>query len=98
LINCCERVGRVIDDALRSASKAGIETSTEADVKFKRVIKVLSDYEKKYHSNETVGAGRMATESAMESLMILNTLKEKVRAREVFEWALLRQRLVLIEY
>jgi hypothetical protein len=53
-----------------------------ADVKFKRAIEVLSDFEKKYHSGETV-ARRMATEN-LKFPTILNTLKEKLCARKVF--------------
>ncbi|KAH9984234.1 hypothetical protein BJV77DRAFT_1038622, partial [Russula vinacea] len=66
---------QAVDDALKSASEAGIETSTEADEKFERAIE-------RYHSKETV-ARRMATENLMESPTILNTLKEKLRARKV---------------
>ena len=47
-----------------------------ADVKFKRAIEVLSDFEKKYHYGETV-ARRMATEN-LKFPTILNTLKEKL--------------------
>ena len=52
-------------------------------MKFKRAIEILSYFEKKYHSIETV-ARRMAAENLMESSTILNTLKEKLRARKVF--------------
>ena len=57
---------------------------TEADKKFERAIDVLSSYEKRYHSKVTV-ASRMATENLMKSPTILNTLKEKLRARQVFK-------------
>ena len=53
-----------------------------ADVKFKRAIEVLSDFEKKYHYGETV-ARRMATEN-LKFPTILNTLKAKLCARKVF--------------
>jgi hypothetical protein len=84
LINCYESASQAVDGALTSASEAGIETSTEADEKFKQAIKVMSSYEKTYHSKETV-ARRMATEIQMESPLILTTLKEKLRARKVFK-------------
>jgi hypothetical protein len=84
LINSYESACQAVDDALKSASEAGIEASTEADEKFKRAIQVLSYYEKTYHSKETV-ARRMATENLMELPTILNTLKEKLRARMVFK-------------
>ena len=84
MINCYESAGQAVDDALKSASEAGIEKSTGADEKFKRAIIVLSYYEKAYHSKETV-ARRMATENLMEPPTILNTLKEKLRARQVFK-------------
>ena len=84
MINCYESASRVVDDALKSASEAGIQTSTEADEKFKRAIDVLSFYEKWYYS-EAIVDRRMATENLMEFPTILNTLKEKLCARKVFK-------------
>jgi hypothetical protein len=87
LINYYESACQAIDDALKSASEAGIEKSTEADKihkKFKRAIDVLRYHEKTYHPKETV-ARRMATGNLMGPPTILNTLKEKLRARQVFK-------------
>ena len=78
MINCYKSAGQAVDDAVKSASEAGIESSTEADEKFKRAIQVLSSYEKRYYFKKTVA--RM-----MEPPTILNMLEEKLRARQVFK-------------
>jgi hypothetical protein len=69
---------------LESATKpeAQKKISKEVDGKFKEAINALSDYEKRYHSSETV-VERMATAEAKDksSLTILNKLKGKLRVR-----------------
>lgn len=77
-------VFQVVGDALESATEpeAQKKISKEADEKFKEAINALSEYEKRYHSNETV-VKRMATAEAKDksSLTILNKLKVKLRVR-----------------
>ncbi|KAF8495549.1 hypothetical protein F5888DRAFT_564353 [Russula emetica] len=75
-------VFQVVGNALESATEpeAQKKISKEVDKKFKEAINALSDYEKSYHSNETV-VKRMATAEAKDksSLTILNKLKVKLR-------------------
>lgn len=75
-------VFQVVGNALESATEpeAQKKISKEVDEKFKEAINALSDYEKRYHSNETV-VKRMATAVAKDksSLTILNKLKGKLR-------------------
>jgi hypothetical protein len=84
LFNCYESVFQVVGNALESATEpeAQKRISKEADEKFKEAINALSDYEKRYHSNETI-VRRMATAEAKDksSLTILNKLKGKLRVR-----------------
>ncbi|KAI0276961.1 hypothetical protein BGY98DRAFT_662772 [Russula aff. rugulosa BPL654] len=75
-------VFQVVGNALESAAEpeAQKKISKEADEKIKEAINALSDYEKSYHSNETVFK-RMATAQAKDksSLTIMNKLKGKLR-------------------
>jgi hypothetical protein len=84
LFNCYESVFQVVGNALESATEpeAQKRISKEADENFKEAINALSDYEKRYHSNETI-VKRMATAEAKDksSLTILNKLKGKLRVR-----------------
>lgn len=84
MFNCYESVFQVVGNALESAAEpeAQKKISKEADEKIKEAINALSDYEKSYHSNETVFK-RMATAQAKDksSLTMLNKLKGKLRVR-----------------
>jgi flavin-dependent dehydrogenase len=76
---------QLVDDALMSAAQAGTKASKEADEAFKEAVNMLSDYERKYHSEfeETVSR-RMekAEKEDKSSLKVLNRLKETFRVRE----------------
>jgi hypothetical protein len=82
LFNCYDSVFQVVGNALESATESQKKISKQVDEKFKEAINALSDYEKRYHSNETV-VERMVTAEAKDksSLTILNKLKGKLRVR-----------------
>jgi len=84
LFNCYDSIFQVVGNALESAteSEAQKKISKEVDEIFKEAINALSDYEKRYRSNETV-VERMATAAAKDksSLTFLNKLKGKLRVR-----------------
>ncbi|KAI0287774.1 hypothetical protein BC826DRAFT_738977 [Russula brevipes] len=71
---------KLVDDALQFAADAGKKTSNEVDEKFARAINELSNYERAFHSRETI-AGKMEAAKSKDktSSTILNTLKEKLR-------------------
>jgi ribosomal protein S21 len=79
---------QVVDDALRSATKAEKKTLKDVDEKFKKAIDELSAYEKRHdHYNaEKPVAERMKTaeETDTSSLKFLNRLKETWQVREEF--------------
>lgn len=78
---------QVVDDALRSATKARKKTLKDADEDFKKAIDALSAYETRHHPNlETSVAKRMksAEEVDTSSLKFLNKLKESRRVRADF--------------
>jgi hypothetical protein len=84
-----ERVLKVVDDALYSATEAQKKTSKDADEKFKEAIDALSVYEAKYHCRKIV-AQKMekAEEGDKTSSKVLNRLKETFRVRGVCPFAL----------
>ena len=78
---------QVVDGALRSATEARKKTSKEADEEFKRAIVKLSDYEKKYHSRESVThVMAEAEEKDKSSSTVLEGVKQKFfRVREYLD-------------
>ncbi len=88
----------LVDDALKSATEAQTKTSNEADAKFQKAVKTLSDYERNSHrKNPVSNSGRVKTvEERMEeatvndksSSTILNRLKEEaVHVRGAYTFA-----------
>jgi len=78
---------QVVDDALRSATKAQKKTLKDVDENFKKAIDALSAYEKRHHPNaKTPVAERMKTAEEMDtsSLKLLSRLKENWRVSEEF--------------
>ena len=77
---------QVVDDTLRSASKAREGTSNDVDAKFKRAIDALNTYEKKYHSSESV-TQTMAEAEAVDKLSstVMDRRKEKTRVRKCLD-------------
>jgi hypothetical protein len=77
---------QVVDDALRSATKARKKTLKDVDENFKKAIDTLSAYELRHHRLETPVAERMKTaeEQDTSSLKFLNRLKESWQVREEF--------------
>ncbi len=77
----------LVDDALKSATKAVTKTSIEADEKFRKAVEILSDYEMECHPTVGVSNGgrvetvveRMvkAMENDNSTSTILDKLKEK---------------------
>ena len=93
-------VFQVVGNALESATEPGAQKkiSREADEKFKEAINALSDYEKRYHSNETVVKRMAAAETKdKSSLTILNKIKEKMRVRGFIKRPSLRHILILTD-
>ena len=83
MFNRSERVVQVVDDALQSAAETRSKKSKEADEKFKKAINALGDYEKIWHSRETVTEKMAAAEAKdKSSLTILNKMKGKLRVRK----------------
>jgi hypothetical protein len=83
------RLSEFVDDALKSATEAGKETSTEADEKFKMAIRMLIDYQIEYDGSmcqvsdvwERMARARENDESAST---ILNRLKARSGVRGAF--------------
>lgn len=74
-----------------SAAKAGMKTSKEADDAFKEAVRILSRYERKYHSESEVTVSERMEKAEGEdksSLKFLNRLKETFRVRESFQFPL----------
>jgi hypothetical protein len=70
---------QVVDDALRSTTKAQKKTLKDVDENFKKAIEALSAYEKEHHPKlNTNVAERMksAEETDTSSLKVLKGLKE----------------------
>jgi hypothetical protein len=84
MFNCFESVFQAVDDALESAAKTRNKKSKEADDKFNEAIKVLGDYEKRWHSKQIV-VTRMEEAEAKDksSFEISNIMKEKLRIKKV---------------
>jgi len=77
---------KLVDDALKAATEAGMKTSKEAEEKFSKAIESLKKYEGDCHPSKSVEA-RMEQAKANDksSSMTLNRLKETflVRAEPV---------------
>jgi hypothetical protein len=73
---------QLVDNALMFATEAGKKTSRTVDEAFQKAGSGLSEYERKYHPDETV-AERMkkAEEEDKSSSKFLNRLKEKFCVR-----------------
>lgn len=76
---------QLVDDALKSAAKAGKKTSKEADEAFNEAASMLSVYERKYHpGSEGTVPERMekAEKEGKSSLKLINRLRDTFRVRE----------------
>ena len=75
------------DNALKSAAEAGNKTSKAVDNKFKRAIRLLSDFEKDFPfkncNRTTTGEVKMGNKSKSPS-KILRALKTKLHAKVKF--------------
>jgi hypothetical protein len=83
MFNCCESVFKVVDDALESAAKTQNKKSKDVDDKFKKAIEALGNYEKKWHSKETIVEKMADAVKEKSSSTILNRMKEKLHLKKV---------------